>query len=428
MYENHSRPLLKEGGLIMSPKKWMLGLAISVLTVALSLGAAMGSNAGDDAHQEPKGTGLENLPVIQHVSKPVKQGDLEFQIVADAIWPMPARTGKRAPESGLPTGESPVRFQMRVTNHNKKEVRFLSGAGTLILQSDDGKELKVDPVAGRLRRLNYVTLEPGKTITINGSARIQTGGPSGTCLWRDDEFGTSWLIDGLKPGKYSLRLRYNSKWGAELHSAVGESGAWLGDVRTTEVPIEIVDLKASLPAVFSGLEAKSRDDGTWEVKKLPEGGWKGDVEVMALADSIWQAPAPGKQMQLSLGFRMTTVEKWTVRIIPSIASVSIKSTDGEELPVRKTAATVSVQEPQLLALRQVYSESVATPATLFRAGKTLTLAWADGAGHVWHVENLKPGRYTVQYVIRADKGEPSPYISYWVGELRTATVMVEIKE
>jgi hypothetical protein len=125
---------------------------------------------------------------------------------------------------------------------------------------------------------------------------------------------------------------------------------------------------------------------------------------------------------------MATVARQWVRIIPSIATVSIQSADGVELPVKKAAAKVSIEAPQLLVLRPEYSKSVATPASLYRDGKTMTLAWADHTGQVWHVENLKPGRYAVRYVIRAEKGAPSEYISYWIGELRTPAVMVEIKE
>jgi hypothetical protein len=236
-------------------------------------------------------------------------------------------------------------------------------------------------------------------------------------------------IDGLKPGKYLLRLRYNTRRHAERDTWVKESGAWFGEVRTAEVPVEIVDLKAaSPPAVANGVEAMSLTDGTWQVKKAEELGWKDQVEVSALAESTWQVPAAGKQTQVCLGLRMATVEKWWVRIVPSLALVQIKSADGVELPSRKTKATVPVDAPQMLALQPGISQSLAKPAILFHAGKALTLVWADGAGNVWHIDNLKPGRYSVRYVLRTEKGEPSQYISYWLGEIQTKTVMVEIKE
>jgi len=99
------------------------------------------------------------------------------------------------------------------------------------------------------------------------------------------------------------------------------------------------------------------------------------------------------------------------------------------MTIRKTAAKVSIAAPQLLTLRPEWSTTVATSASLFHDGKTMTLAWADRTGQVWNVENLKPGRYAVRCVIRAEKGEPSPDIGHcWVGELRTPTAMIEIRE
>jgi hypothetical protein len=187
-------------------------------------------------------------------------------------------------------------------------------------------------------------------------------------------------------------------------------------------------MKGSQPAVFDGMEAIFRD-GAWQLKNAGEQGWKDQVEVTAAAEATWQAPAAGKQTQVCLGFRMATVEKWWVRIIPSIATVSIKSADGVELPVRKTATKVSVAAPQFLTLRPEYSTTIATSASLFHDAKTMTLAWADRTGQVWHVEGLKPGRYAVRCLIRAEKGEPSPDLGYcWVGELLTPTAMVEIRE
>jgi hypothetical protein len=398
----------------------MLGLVTPLLTVTLAVGVPL---------QGPKENGQENLPVLQRTSKPVQHDDLEFQLVSDAIWPLPARAGNSNPKLELPTGASPVRFQLRITNHQKNDIRLLSIVGTPVLQSADGTEFKVDFYGGNgLGVPKFISLAAGQTITVKGGARLYGDDRKGTALGWVDEFGTHWGIDGIKPGKYVLRLRYNTQRHAEDWTLVKNSGAWLGEVRTAEVPVEIVDLQASQPVVCTGLEATSRPDGTWELKKATERGWKDDLEVAALADGTWRAPATGKPTQVCLGFRMKTVEKWKVRIIPSIAMVRIKSAGGVELPVKKTTTTVPAEAPQLLVLRPEYSFTVATPAALFHDGKTMTLAWADRSGQVWHVENLQPGRHVVQYLIQAEKGEPALPISFWVGEVWTAPVIVEIKE
>jgi hypothetical protein len=401
--------MITQRGSIMRPKNLMLFLATIMLTGTLAV----------------EGKGQANLPVVQQTSKPVKADDLEFQIVSSTIWPMPAPLGQGPPD--MPAGKSPVQFQLRVTNHGKKEVRLLSAIGTPILKSPDGKELPVRMLGAlHTRRIKFLSLEAGKTVTVERFSQIAYRvGPSLRLAW-EDEFGAASEIEGLKPGKYLMGLRYNTRQYAE--GLVKESGCWLGDVRTASVPIEIVDLKASQPAIFNGVEAMSRPDGTWQVFKAVERGWKDQIEVLALGDTTWQAPAAGKQTQVGLGFRMKTVEKWWVRVIPSLATVSIKAADGVELTAKKTGATVPVDAPQLLALRPEFGQSLATPAILFHTGNTLTLAFADGAGNVWHVENLKPGKYSVRYVIRTEKGEPSPYISYWLGEIQTESVSVEIKE
>jgi hypothetical protein len=342
---------------------------------------------------------------------------------------MPAAKGKADPAAQIATGASPVRFQLRITNYQNKDVKLLAAVGQLLLRAADGQEFKVHPAGAKhLRVPQYVTLAARKTTTIKGSANFSTGGPYGTCLWWEDEFGTNWYIKGLKPGDYTLRLRYDTRRLAEGNDFMLKSGAWLGDVRTAEVPIKIIELQASAPAVVSGVEARSLADGTWQLKKAADMGWKDDVEVTALVEATWKAPAAGRATPVGLGYRMATVEKWWVRIIPGLAAVSLRSTDGVELPVKKTTAKVTQVAPPLLALRPEFSHTVAIPAALARDGKTLTLAWADATGQVWHVENLKPGRYAVRYHLRAEKGEPSQFISYWVGDIRTPPVMIEIKE
>jgi hypothetical protein len=368
-----------------------------------------------------------HLPIIQQMSKPVKADDLEFQVVSSTIWPMPAGTAKSRPESwAAADGESPLQIELQVTNHGNKPVQLLSILGTPILRSSDGKELAVHFFGNdHTCTPKAVSLEIGKSVNIKGFARLYSVN-NGIKLWWEDEFGTNWWIEGLKPGKYLLRLHYNTRRLPDHWSSFKDLKAWLGGVRTEQVPIEIVDLKASPPAIFNGEEALLTD-GTWQIKKAAEIGWKDDLEVMALADGTWQAPAVGKQTQVCLGFRMRTVEDWWVRIIPSIAMVTVKSAEGVELPSSATGAVVPVDAPQLLTLQPEITKSVAIPAILFHDGKTLTLAWADSRGRVQHVSNLKPGTYTVRYVIRTEK-DASQYVSYWMGEIQPQPIMVEIKK
>jgi hypothetical protein len=405
-------------------------MALCLVTVVLTFGAAIWVMAGEDparAGAPGEGKAEPNLPAVQQTSKPVKADDLEFQLVASTLWPMPAEIGK-GPEE-IPAGQSPVQFQLQVTNRGNKDIRVLMHTGTPILTAADGKELPVRWLgADHVLVPKFVSLAARKTTTIQRISHLRTyrKGSNLRLDW-EDELGNAYQVEGLKPGKYSLKLRYNTRELADGWSLVKDSGAWLGDVRTAEVPVEIVELKASAPAVFNGVEALALPDGTWKLKKAEEMGWKDTIEVSALANGVWPVPAAGKQTQVGLGFRMGAVEKWCVRIVPSLAGVKIKSADGVELAARKTRATVPVDAPQLLGLEQRYSQSLASPAVLFHGDKALTLAWADGAGSVWYVDNLKPGRYSVRFVITADKGEPLESISYWTGEIQTEPVVIEIK-
>jgi len=418
-----------KGMRIWNSRKKTVGITSVLLAGALGVGAVIWPKAGDEALR-PRGAEA-NVPVIQQRSKPVKADDLEFQIVSSTIWPMPKLIGKGLPEIKLVSGRSPVQFELQVTNRGKHAIRILHVVGKPILKAADGKEFKMQGGgADRECGPTVVNLEAGKTVTANRFAYLYMGKPGPMSLAWMDEYCEGWGIEDLKPSKYLLRLHYNTRHGRDnsFITWAGQSGVWMGDVQTAEVPVEIVDLKASRPVVVDGTEAMFRPDGTWEVVKAEERGWKDPVEIMALADTVWKAPAAGKETQVCLGFRIAAVEKWRVRIIPNLATVRINSADGAECRARKTGATVPVDAPQYLELDSEFSQSVAYPATLFRADKSLTLAWADGAGNVWHIENLQPGRYSVGYVIRADKGPPERQNSYWVGELQTAAVQIDIKE
>lgn len=406
---------LTKGGLIMGAHKMILGFTFVLVTVSLGVGAAIWANAGNDSVRSEGRSDVAssnvplpaktdaiaetNLPAILQTSKPAKADELEFQIVSSVIWPMPGQAGS-----------SPVQFQLRVTNRGNKDVRFLPVVGKPILQSADGNELPAK-MSGQdhVRVLpKPVTIEAGKTITVKGGAQLGTYDKKSALGW-EDETGMVWSV-GVKSGKYLLSLQYKTQELGHDAQSVAQTGSWLGAVRTEAVPVEIVDLTAFEPAVTNGLE------------------------VVALADSTWRVPPAndpqgGKQTRVCLGFRIASVDKprhqpW---IIPTIAKVSIQSADGMELPVKKMAATVPVAEPQLMVLRPKENYTAANPAMLFRAGKTLTLAWADGAGNVWQVENLRPGKHTVRYVVEAGKGSQERPIS-WLGQLPTATFAIEIKE
>jgi hypothetical protein len=319
-------------------------------------------------------------------SQRVVNKGLAFQVVADPVWPVPG-----------PGGFSPLPLQLRASNPGRQATRFVPILGTPVLRPVGGGRLKAR-LHGRdhVRRLpNAVVVEPGKAATAAEVARL-FGGDKGLSLYWEDETGDNWSYDGLRHGTYLLSLHYRS---------TGPGGAWAGEAWTKELPVVVRELRASAPVVANPLR------------------------VRALADGTWPAPAAGKQSVIALGFRVTKVQQPTwARIIPRIASVRITAPDGTELPAKKVAAGLPRRVQQALHMNPDMSRSLAEPASLARAGRSLALTWADADGAVWQIAGLRPGTYRVRLVIRADKGRTPDNWTTWVGEVHTAAVEVTIKE
>jgi hypothetical protein len=325
-----------------------------------------------------------NVPVTVQASEPVKVNELEFQVLAAGLWPVPAAGGL-----------SPLQLQLRVTNRGKDNVSFLPILGQPSLQTADGQPVQTRCLGGNgLRRLpDQITIEPGKSFTVTEPAQLFSN-PDGPRLSWMDETGSVWSSDSLRPGKYLLSLQYTS---------MGRNGEWAGKAQTAALAFEIRELKASASVTSKGLE------------------------VWALADGAWRAPAEGKQTRIDLGFRIANAQKpaWA-RIFPCIGTVSIKSVDGKEHLPNK-AGTVSAEgSPQALHMEPDVSRTLAQPALLFQSGQALALSWVDSAGTVWQFEGLKPGKYTVRYTIQALKGKTPAEWTTWTGDIQTAPLEVEI--
>jgi hypothetical protein len=219
---------------------------------------------------------------------------------------------------------------------------------------------------------------------------------NGFALYWEDSGGTMWSFDGLQPNKYLLQLHYTS---------TGHKNSWAGEVLTKTVTVDLRELKASAPVLAN------------------------QIEVCALADSIWAAPAAGSASAINLGFRVTKRQKPTwARIIPRIVGVSLRAADGSELAVKKVGVIPPDREPQALHMEPDASRSVVEPAQLTRAGKALVLTWVESDGSVWQVAGLHAGKYAVRYVVQADPGRTPGDWTTWTGAVRTAPVEVVVKE
>jgi len=121
-------------------------------------------------------------------------------------------------------------------------------------------------------------------------------------------------------------------------------------------------------------------------------------------------------------------------VVPSKAALTGNPKTGSEPDIHDETEYDEESQGQIIAARDTrkFSVFVCFAPLFWRVGEaavgrhflkvhdrslpSLTPAWADGAGNVWSIDNLQPGRCLLHYVIRAEKGSPQPN-SYWLGEL-----------
>jgi hypothetical protein len=108
--------------------------------------------------------------------------------------------------------------------------------------------------------------------------------------------------------------------------------------------------------------------------------------------------------------------------------VRLQAADGSELAVKKVGTVFVSRAPSALHMEPGVSRTLVEPALLTRAGPSLALTWVDSGRNVWQVEGLRAGKYTVRYVIRADKGTTATDWTTTSGEVLTAAAEVTIEE
>jgi hypothetical protein len=131
---------------------------------------------------------------------------------------------------------------------------------------------------------------------------------------------------------------------------------------------------------------------------------------------------------IQLGFRVINVQPPNCSaIIPCISAMRLQTADGEELRPKKVGVAEPARALRWLHLRPGVSQSLAEPALLAHAGAALALTWADSNGDVWQIDGLRPGRYTLRYLLEAQKGKTREDWTSWTGAVPAAAVDVEIK-
>ena len=167
-------------------------------------------------------------------SPPVTVQGLEFQAVANDVWPLPAPTSGSAPD---------VFLGLRVTNRTANPIvlnRFDTVSMTIM--DADGKVLPMGGGRDATRFLPPFTLAPGETRTIQRDATIQAlrdqhswriGGQDGT--------GGVWDCDLPRPGPYRVSFHYayaeDGKTGRQL---LRSTNCWQGEATTPAMTVQAV--------------------------------------------------------------------------------------------------------------------------------------------------------------------------------------------
>jgi hypothetical protein len=127
------------------------------------------------------------------LSDPVADNNVEFQAFAPPTWTLPAPGAKTRIELGL-----------KVTNNSDKPIQFnVFDTISISLKDANGKEAR----ARFMRDSTFVP--PALTINKGDAALVfRDATLDGATLSGQDGSGGVWTIDGVKPGTYTLLIRY----------------------------------------------------------------------------------------------------------------------------------------------------------------------------------------------------------------------------
>ncbi len=191
-------------------------------------------------------------------SKAVRVGGLDFQVVAATRWLVPPREKVKL---GIPT--TTISLALRVTNHNDRAANlWLPGCVHVCLKDAAGKELPVFGGAdGRAASPPPVLIAPDKSADISRDGRLHRERDSDALVfWGADEDGFFWEFHNLKPGRYSVEIRYeNTRDEIRLGNKSPITVLWVGKATTKPLAVEIVDQPAAAngPGQLSPASASS---------------------------------------------------------------------------------------------------------------------------------------------------------------------------
>src|SRR5262245_60135477 len=157
---------------------WCVGLLFG-LVVTLAVGQAEG--------EKPKGSSRQ-------YSKPVRAGDVDFEVVAETVWRRPAEV------YGVGGGN----IGLRISNRSDKDFTFdLGDTLRVSLKPADGAELVSGPVPRRFFP-KPLKVAAGKSETVTLPTHLFHTRIRQVFLGLESGSGWDWLTRDVLPGKYRL--------------------------------------------------------------------------------------------------------------------------------------------------------------------------------------------------------------------------------
>ncbi len=212
-------PLVRMRGRFASPGLLVgVGLAIGCGPADHDTRSAVRTGSGGPPDAPPR---LEQ-PEGKVQSRGVTVHQVEFQAVAPATWPSPPRGKTRS-----------IPLILRMTNHGETPLRFkLIDTLHVSLRAEDGTELREMFARDATSRAGWFSapVMPGKSLEINRQATLEWQADGTLRLSGPDGFGGLWWFDGLKPGRYVVRLQYEN----DRERADDNTLLWRGKVQTPD--------------------------------------------------------------------------------------------------------------------------------------------------------------------------------------------------
>jgi hypothetical protein len=210
---------------------------VFVMLILSAVGAFGGLfDSGDPGKERLAGqTGQQAADAPKNV---IEKNGVRFEIlVPDRVWTIPEKSA----------GRTAIRLALRITNKTDKPLRF-SGYETLIPEvvRADGKELcrgggdepgPVNPEPFLGKETDYPLLLPGASTTFSIATRLSWRG--GQLHFGLHESAVLADFNGLEPGRYKVRLVYESQDGIVQVNPGGKKirGVWTGRVATPAVEV-----------------------------------------------------------------------------------------------------------------------------------------------------------------------------------------------